>query len=329
MAVPVELGGMGATTRQVTWAQAELARHCPSTALASSMHMHITLFAAWRYRREMPGAEGLLKRIVDERLVLVSTGGNDFTRPSGTASKVDGGYKVSGRKVFASQAPVGDALSTLFEFAGPDGRQVLSMSVPMSADGIEMVETWDTLGMRGTGSNGVVLTDVFVPDAAVGATRPWGTLDPPLMAIVGHAMPVISGVYLGVAEAARDRALAKIAGTERAKDPLAQRLAGLLDYKLRVARWALTGALDQIGDDVQPSHGLVAIAMQAKRAIAEEAVSAVDVAMEMVGGASYFRKAGIESAVRDVRGVLFHPLSPEKTLQYAGALALGDPISEM
>jgi alkylation response protein AidB-like acyl-CoA dehydrogenase len=203
------------------------------------------------------------------------------------------------------------------------------MTVPTSAEGVEIVETWDTLGMRGTGSHDIVLTDVFVPDAAVGPPRPWGTLDPPLMVIACHAMPVVAAVYLGVAEGARDRALAKVAGTARAADPLTQRLAGLLDYKLRVARWALLGALSEIGDDVQPSHELVAIAMQAKRAIAEEAVSAVDTAMELVGGSSYFRTTGIESAVRDVRGVLFHPFTPEKTLQYSGSVVLGDPITEM
>src|SRR5689334_3875129 len=92
LAVPEELGGKGATIAQVAMAQAEMARGCAATALASSMHHHITLFAAWRYRREMPGAEGLLRRIADERIVMVSTGGSDFTSPSGLATKVDGGY---------------------------------------------------------------------------------------------------------------------------------------------------------------------------------------------------------------------------------------------
>ena len=58
LAVPVELGGRGATIRQVAMAQRELARHCASTALASTMHHHVTLFTAWRYRRGLPGAGG-------------------------------------------------------------------------------------------------------------------------------------------------------------------------------------------------------------------------------------------------------------------------------
>ena len=122
LAVPTELGGMGATIGQVAAAQAEMARHCASTALAVSMHLHITLFAAWRYRREMPGAEAMLRRVVDDRIVFVSTGGSDFTRPNGTAEKVDGGYVVNGRKVFASQVPVGDVFSTHVHVRGPRRR---------------------------------------------------------------------------------------------------------------------------------------------------------------------------------------------------------------
>ena len=330
LAVPTELGGMGATIGQVAMAQAEMARHDASAALALSMHLHITLFGAWRFRRDMPGADKMLRRVADERIVLVSTGGSDFARPNGTATRVDGGFRVSGRKIFASQVPAGDVLSTMFTYEDPEaGRQVLSMAVPVRADGVSIVETWDTLGMRGTGSHDVVLSDVFVGDAQVMSRRPWGVLDPPLMTVVAHAIPVITGVYLGVAEGARDRVLARTTGTDKALDPTAQRLAGLLDYKLRVARWSLLGAITEIGDDPQPSMHNVVIAMQAKRAVAQEAVSACDVALELAGGSGYFRKAGLEQALRDVRGVMFHPLTPELTLTHAGKVALGVPADEM
>lgn len=327
--VPEELGGMGATISQVAYAQEEMAKHCASTALAVTMHLHITLFAAWRYRREMPGAEAMLRRVVNDRVVFVSTGGSDFTRPNGTAVKVDGGYLVSGRKIFASQVPAGDVLSTLFTFEDSEaGRRVLGMSVPVAAEGVEIIETWDTMGMRGTGSHDVSLSDVFVADAQVASNRPWGVLDPPFMTIIANAMPPIAAVYLGVAEGARDRVLELITGTPKAEDPTIQRLVGLLDYRLRVAGWALEGAMRVIGDDPEPSMENVVAAMQAKRAVAEEAVAAADLAMEIVGGAAYFRKIGIEQAVRDVRGVKFHPLNPELTLLHAGKVALGVPADE-
>ncbi|HET9728944.1 MAG TPA: acyl-CoA dehydrogenase family protein [Acidimicrobiia bacterium] len=329
LAVPRELGGMGASIGQTAMAQAAMARYDASTALAVSMHLHITLFAAWRYRREMPGAEGMLRRVADERIVLVSTGGADFTRPNGIATRVDGGYLVNGRKIFCSQVPTGDVFSTMFAYDDPEaGRQVLGVGMPVSGDGIEMLHTWDTLGMRGTGSNDVQMTDVFVSDAQVMSKRPFGVIDPPLMIIMQCAMPVVAAVYMGVAEGARDRAIAYVKDSPKGDDPVVQRLVGLLDYKTRVARWSLLGALAEIGDDPKPELATVVSVLQAKRAVAQESVSACDVALEVTGGAGYYRKLGIEQAVRDVRGVGFHPLTPELTLVHAGKVALGRPADE-
>jgi alkylation response protein AidB-like acyl-CoA dehydrogenase len=90
----------------------------------------------------------------------------------------------------------------------------------------------------------------------------------------------------------------------------------------------LEGAIALIGDDPVPELDRVVAVGQAKRAVAEEAVSACDVAMEVTGGAGYYRKLGIERAVRDVRGVGFHPLTPELTLLHAGKVALGQPADE-
>jgi acyl-CoA dehydrogenase len=330
LAVPTECGGLGATIAQVTMAQVEMSKHCAATSLAVSMHHHITLFAAWRYRRAMPGAEGLLRRIVNDRIVLVSTGGSDFTRPKGTAEKVEGGYRLNGRKIFASQVPAGDVFSTMFTFEDPErGRRVLGMSVPVRADGVEVLDTWDALGMRGTGSHDVLMTDVFATDAQVASDRPWGVIDPPLLVIGSHAMPVITGAYLGVAEAARDHAVNALTRSPRADDPLIQRQVGLMDNKLRIARWALVGALDEIGPDPEPDVGRFAAAMAAKRFVAEEGVAVCDLAMEVSGGSGFYRHNPIEQCYRDIRAAKFHPLTPEQTLLHAGRVALGLPAEEM
>ena len=203
------------------------------------------------------------------------------------------------------------------------------MGIPATADGIEIIETWDTLGMRGTGSHDVAMTDVFVTDAQVISNRPWGTVDPPLMTIIAHAFPVIAAVYLGVAEGARDRALENVRLSAKAEDPVVQRLVGLLDYRTRVARWSLFSAIEETGDDPKPSMENVVRTMQAKRVVSEESVAACDLALQIVGGASYFRRAGLEQAVRDVRGVVFHPFTPEATLVHAGRVALGRPADQM
>ncbi|MET0580020.1 MAG: acyl-CoA dehydrogenase family protein, partial [Ilumatobacteraceae bacterium] len=291
LAVPEELGGHGATVRQVAMAQRRLARSCASTALASAMHQHVTLFTAWRHARGLPGAEATLRRIATEGIVLVSTGGADFTNPRGRAVPVDGGYRVSGHKVFASQVPMGDVFSTMFVLDGEDGtdaaKTVLNMAVPVRAEGVTVLDNWDTLGMRGTGSHDVEITDVFVPEDKVLARRPYGVVDPPLQVIVSIAMPVIAAVYLGVAEAARTAAVELVTG--RADSAEAVRQVGLMDTRLRVMGWALDGALATVGDVVTPSIDNVLAVMAAKREIVLGAIEVCDLAMQVAGGAAFFK----------------------------------------
>jgi alkylation response protein AidB-like acyl-CoA dehydrogenase len=322
IAVPTELGGDGATIRQVAMVQRELASHCGSTALASAMHQHVTAFTAWRYRRGLPGAEATLRRISEDGIVVVSTGGGDFTHPVGTAVRVDGGYSVTGRKSFVSQAPVGDVLSTMFTFDDPErGRRVLNVAVPFAADGVSVVENWDTMGMRGTASHDVVFDEVFVPDERVLADRPHGTIDGPLQVISTIAFPVISAVYLGIAEGAYRHTLERFA--DRNADPSVQRRIGLMHHRLQVASWALDGALTIAGDDPAPSMATVVAVMASKREVMLAAAEVTDLAMDVGGAASYRTGSPIERAFRDVRAGRFHPFDPELTLIHAGRTELG------
>jgi alkylation response protein AidB-like acyl-CoA dehydrogenase len=321
IAVPVELGGAGATVRQVAMVQRELARHCGSTALATAMHQHVTAFTAWRYRRGLPGAEATLKRVAGEGIVLVSTGGADFTHPRGTAVKVEGGYRVEGAKIFASQSPVGTVMSTMFAFDDPErGMRVLNMAVPFADAGVTVTDTWDAMGMRGTASNDVLIDDVFVPDERVLADRPYGVVDGPLQVISTIGFSVIAGVYLGIAESALEHAIAAVRDVENATT---QRQIGLMRHRARVAAWALDGALAIVGDDPAPSLATVEAVMFAKREIALAGVEICDLALEVGGGSAYFRGSPIERAYRDIRAVKFHPFTPEATLMRGGRAALG------
>ena len=324
IAVPAELGGDGATISDVAAVQRELARHCGSTALASAMHQHVTAFTAWRYARNLPGAEATLRRIASDGIVVVSTGGGDYTHPRGTAVKVDGGYRVTGRKSFVSQSPVGAVLSTMFVYDDPDrGLRVLNMSVPFASEGVTIVDRWDTMGMRGTSSHDVDFDDVFVPDERVLADRPYGEIDAPLQVISSIGFVVISAVYLGIAEGAYAHAVASLAGKQ--VSTIVQRQVGLMTHRLRIAGWALEGALAAVGDNPAPSMDTVAAVMLAKREIALAAIEVCDLAMEVGGRAAFDHGSPIERAYRDVRAAKFHPLDPELTLVHAGRLALGMP----
>jgi alkylation response protein AidB-like acyl-CoA dehydrogenase len=338
LAVPGELGGLGANLRQVCYAQAELARFCGSTALAINMHIYLTLTNVYRWKNGAAAAEGVLRRAASEGLILMTSGGSDGLWPTATAVKEDGGYRVTGRKRFCSQAPVADVLTTMAAYDDPaEGRVVLAVSIPTGSDGFRIVDSWDTLGMRATSSHDVQLDGVLVKEAQVAARRPWGRLDPVLRNALIHFAPTSSAVYYGIAAGARDEAVRTIARRRRgdgeplAQDPALQRLVGEMDSKLRTAWWALIGGLSELGDDY--AYALdddnCNTVLLAKRHVVTAAVEIVDLAMEAVGGSSFYKGSPLERAYRDVRGGTFHPLPPEKTLVLAGRLALGLPVDQV
>jgi acyl-CoA dehydrogenase len=265
----------------------------------------------------------------------MTSGGSDWLWPTGEALEVEGGYRVSGRKRFCSQAPVAGVLATSAPLRHADGTvEVLMFGVPMAADGVEIIETWDTLGMRATASHDVELTDltdVFVPAERVTARRAWDTIDAPLLAAGVHIAPTVAAVYWGVGCAARDEAVRMIVKRSRGDAPMTeipsvQRQVGLMDHKLQVSWWALAGALEAFVDGYKSDESLFAIVNHGKRSVVEEAITVTDLAMDVVGGASFYRSSPLERLYRDARAGKYHPLTPEATLTYAGRIALGQPV---
>jgi alkylation response protein AidB-like acyl-CoA dehydrogenase len=318
LAVPAELGGLGATMRQVCHAQAELAKHDGATALAVTMHLYLTLMQVYRRRNGAPDAETVLRRVADEGIVIATSGGSDWLWPTTTAVATDGGYVINGRKVFCSQSPGATVVATC---AVLDDEEVLHFSVPFAAPGVRLEETWDTLGMRGTASHDVVMEDVFVPADKITGTRPYGEFGAPLMAAIVHFGPVAGATYHGIAAGAAERAIAAV----RNPGPRVHRQVGLMEQKLRTSWWSLMGAINDLGDDYVAGPDTLTTVMLAKRHAVLSAIEVVDLAMDVMGGRSFFRRSGMERAYRDVRAGTFHPLNPETTLTYAGKVALGDP----
>jgi acyl-CoA dehydrogenase len=231
---------------------------------------------------------------------------------------------------------VANVLATMAAYDDPDeGRIVLAMGIPTSSEGLHIVETWDTLGMRGTASHDVQLDGVFVAEGQIAARRPWGRWDAAFFNAILHFDPTTSAVYHGIAAGARDEAVHSVLGRgygdgqALADEPSIQRLFGLMDYKLRTSWWSLVGALEELGDDYPLNEELATTVLLARRHVVTEAVEIVDLAMEAVGGASYYKRSPLERAYRDVRAGKYHPLPPEKTLFYAGRRALGRPVDQI
>jgi alkylation response protein AidB-like acyl-CoA dehydrogenase len=323
LGVPSELGGAGLSRAELADMLRQLAHHCGSTALAFAMHTHAVAAAAWRWRHQKAPTDGLLKRVAAERIQLLSSGGSDWLNGSGKAVRVEGGYRVSGRKVFASGAPSAQLyMTSAIDESAPDGPTVLQFGVPMSAEGISIVESWDSLGMRGTGSHDVLLEGVFVPDAAIGAKRKPGMWHPLLHIISMVAFPLVYSVYAGVAEAARDLAVKAVA---KRRDADAIEAIGALDTELTATRIALNSMV-AFAETAQPGPETTNTVFIHRALVGRHAMKTVDLALEATGGAGYFRSLGLERLYRDVQGARFHPLQPGQQRRLAGRVALGLPI---
>ena len=326
--VPADLGGAGVSHSAMCRFLRQLAHYCPSTALALSMHQHLVAAAAFNHRNGRPGQK-LLERVAATETVLISTGANDWMESSGVAARVDGGFQVTAKKPFGSGSPKGGVLVTSAPYEDPkEGWQVVHFAVPFAAAGVSLADDWQTLGMRATGSQTVILDRVFVPDDAVVLRRPRGRFHPVWNIILAVAMPLIMSVYAGVAEAAA-RIAHEQAGKRRS-DPGVPYLLGELANLLTTVQLAADDMVRLANDlDFAPSLEVSNAILVRKTIVAEGVLSTVEKALEAAGGAGFYRKTGLERLLRDAHGAQFHPLPAKRQHRFTGRVALGlDPISD-
>ena len=324
--VPTELGGGGASHAELCAMLRDIAHYCGSTALALSMHTHLLAATVWRWRQGQP-VEPLLKRIVAEETVLISSGGSDWLESSGTAEKVDGGFHITARKIFSSGSPVGELLVTSAVYDDPqDGPTVLHFPISFKDAKVTTMDNWRTLGMRGTGSHDVLIDGVFVPESAIALRRPKGQWHPFFNVVAAVAIPLIMAVYVGVAEAAYELVLKQTA--KKRDDAQLPYLIGEMTNALTTAQMALQGMIDIAANyDFKPVNETASAIFVRKTIAVRAAILTVEKAMEVVGGAAFFRSLGLERLFRDVQGGLYHPLHEKRQHLFTGRMALGlDPI---
>ena len=330
-AVPEELGGMGADLQTLTRAQEELARGCASTALAVNMHEYQVGVFADAFRKGMP-TEALLRRVATEGIVLASIAAEGLVAgewsPPTTAEKRNGDYVLNGRGHFCSQAPG----MTLVRANAHDTEtnEFLVFSLASNLEGLQVVETWDTTGMRATASHDVVLKDVTVPEGSVAARFPAGEPMrlPPFINVARWFMPMVASVYLGLAEEAREEAMKAIGkgiNSNSRTDALTDMLIGQMDAEILTARSVrdYTTTLHASDAVLAPelAQQTLAQAILCKDVATRACIAAVEKAVEIAGGRSFFRKSPLERLARDVRAARVHPPSAPISFQIAGQRA--------
>jgi len=319
--VPRELGGDGLELAELCEMLRAMAQACSSTALAFSMHTHQVAVNAWRLKHQKAPVTALLEKVARDKVLILSTGGGDWLDSSGDAVAAEGGFRVNARKPFSSGSPAGNVLST--SAVVKDKGEVIHFGIPMSTPGVSIKSTWRTMGMRNTASHDVVLENVLVPEAAVAVRRPQGKWHPLFHLISMLALPIVYSVYLGVAEAARDRALG-IVRKRRTDEHLLQAV-GEMENQLESARIAHASWV-ALCKDAQPGPATTSKSMIHRTLTARGVLATVDATMDVAGGASFFRANGLEKLFRDVQGARYHPLQEGLQKALSARHALGQEI---
>lgn len=332
LTVPEEFGGRGANVLEVILAQEHLARGSGAVALAAGMHLGIV--GALAEARSWPSEllERFFAEVVNDGALINSAASEpDLGSPSRggafqtTAVREGETWRINGRKTWTTLSPrltYAQVQLTVEEADGEKSRG--AFLVPMSTPGVRVEDTWDNASMRASGSNDVVFEDVIVPDAYRLPT-PSG---PPASQANGWSL-IGSGVYLGIAQAARDFAVQF--ARERVPSGLGKPIAELESVQHRVARTEILllqarSILYSTVETWQDYPGYrEAIAWRfaaAKYTVTNHAIEITDQALRVVGSAGLQKKYPLERYFRDVRAGLGNPPLDDVALTSIGKHAL-------
>ncbi len=338
LTIPEELGGRGADLGEMLLAQERLAMGCGSTALAVTMHVSPLgqVGALWRLNQDERLGQFLREAATGEVVYASMTAerGHSILMTSNTvATPVEGGYRVTGDKIFGTESAICTHFSSMARVDDADGgSRVIIFRLARPVDGMEVKDTWDTMGMRGTLSNDWSMRDVFVPEDAVFHSYPVDHFDSVLLRMTwSWAMPAFGAVYLGIAGGAMAYARDQVQARGRENDPAVQTAFAEMEILLETARAVLWRHTDEVisGDLFEQftvQEGM-ARTMLTKHVPCNNAIRIVDLALEVVGGAGFFRRSPLERMYRDVRAGVIMPYNNPEARSLFGRNALGIEIA--
>jgi alkylation response protein AidB-like acyl-CoA dehydrogenase len=349
--IPEEFGGLGVQTlHDVVVGMSRLARGCASTAIAANMHMAGAweMSRIWRWREQArPGmaetVQGLMRGIAANQIILCGANteaGTDLSSPMTEATPTEDGYVINGRKMFATLSPAANLIFSTVRVPDGEGYRGGLAFYPKNAQGVTVLDNWDAMGMRASGSHDVVLEDVRLSRSSVVPGRTWGVVDGGFADTSTSLNFSLATCFLGMAEAARDIAVER---AMRRKGPHSkvladrvpiQQLIAEIEIDLATSR-AIVELTARLADDYFSSyapgqapegeaHAMLKENQIMKYTVQRNAVNIVDKAMTATGGSSYLTGSPLSRQYRDVRaGPFMQPFAPYEALEYIGKVTLG------
>ena len=346
LVVPEAYGGLGGTLRDLTAATFAMGSACPSTALAYFFHcssvsrglLALEAVEASKFSAEdapivahtvRAFGEKVLRKMGQEGKLLgnfaseTAKSSQSAVFISSEATKTDGGWLLNGTKSFGCNTGVADEYLVAAKLAGYDTAEGLAMFfVKQNADGVTERNKWDSLGMRGTSSQGIVMENVFVADDEA-LTIPGAFVTMMQMSrgsLLGNQV-AISALYLGAAKQAYDFALDftmgmkfKDTGRPIASSPFHQELIGKMTVDLETGRLWLLRQLDLETSEppLLPKPLVIQQWRMCKGVASEAALNVVQGALKMCGTSNTGNSGVIARMLRDVSMGLVMAFPPER-----------------
>lgn len=334
LTVPPDRGGLGADFAGYALVSEELGRYCPNTGLTYNMHVATTLLVG--PLAELVGMDDATRSFMTARRETLWTGvverGEIHAQPfsegisagahagfATTAVPVDGGYAITGRKIFASLAGAARWHNVLCRVEGEDNLRL--MGIDHDDPGVTIEGVWDPMGMRGTDSRNMMFDACYVPEE-----RDW--LAPGLFEEITGRFPyfylTLSFTYLGMMRAIRDFTGDYLRDNGRRTKPIKQQAWAEMNLLYEQAQALCYRVLAEA--DVDPTEEQVRRARTSLVTIMEGAPQMAAIAVRACGGRSMIRPSYIERAYRDARcGATMLPWSVEVCLEHLGTSGLFDP----
>ncbi|MDN3241674.1 acyl-CoA dehydrogenase family protein [Glycomyces tritici] len=332
--VPERLGGFGASFAEYARVASALARGAGSTALVFNMHASVTGALAQTPDDlvRLLGAPKSSFEARDKALEAAAGGalygvamsergsGSRLSQTSTAYRRTDSGYRIIGSKAFVSGAGHVDAYLVTAREADAEEPQVSYFLVP-AGEGIRVEETWDSLGMRATGSQDVHFDLEVGPEALLGGVEG-------LTLMIAEAMPQwlvasYSAVYAGVARAAVDAAAEHLRRRGLGRLPAARARLGRADTMVAAAELVVAETAARIdsapGDPVTNQW-----VWRAKLTAGDTAVQVASSLLEAAGASASRRGHTLERLYRDARCGALQPATSDVCADWLGVAALGE-----
>jgi alkylation response protein AidB-like acyl-CoA dehydrogenase len=338
LCVPVEHGGLGATYADYIRVSEEIGRYCGATALTFNMHNATMLWCGEVAdlldfdpvtRAGHDATRAAMFAGVVERGEIHSQPFSEGLAPGETAGvatraePVDGGFRVSGRKIFASLSGAADFYNVTCAVLGENRLRFLG--VPATAAGVEIVDDWDPLGMRGTVSRTLLMHDAFVP--AEMEWLPAGSYDQAarrypwlFLSLCPSYLGLTAGILDTVGAYLRGELPGQATGARR-DHPVKQHGWAELQIRHEQSRALLYRAIDEAALD--PTESQLVTGYAAAVTVMEHAAAVASLAIRVCGGQSMLKHLPLERMYRDARlGATMLPWSAEVCLERLGRARL-------